>query len=280
MAADALTRQIMDLRQKTGAGFMDCKKALAESGGRVDEALAYLRKKGIADAAKRVGRAAGEGLVAYAVQGKAAALIELNCETDFVAKNQEFKRLSEALASDAAAGTIADPGAAASRIEPIQLAMKENIRLRRLERFVLSGPGLLAGYIHLDGKKGALIEIKAPSEAAAASEEIKGLAKELLLQIVGSSARYLSKESVPAAEIAREREIFTAQVRAEGKPEAAVAKIVEGKIQKLFYQSHCLLEQMSLRDGKVPVAQFVADAAKKLGGVVSVARFARYQLGE
>jgi elongation factor Ts len=280
MPVDTLTQQIMDLRQKTGAGFMDCKKALAEAGGQVDEALAYLRKKGIADAAKRVGRATGEGLVAYAVQGKAAALIELNCETDFVAKNQEFKRLSEALASDAAGGTISSPEAANSRIEPIQLSMKENIRLRRLERFVLPGPGLLAGYIHLDGKKGALIEIKAFSDAAAASDEIKALAKELLLQIVGSSARYLSKESVPAAEISREREIFTEQVRAEGKPEAAIAKIVDGKVQKLFYQSQCLLEQMSLRDGKVPVAQLVADVAKKLGGAISVARFARYQLGE
>ncbi len=280
MAVDSLARQIMDLRQKTGAGFMDCKKALAEAGGRVDEALAYLRKKGIADAAKRAGRAAGEGLVAYAVEGRSASIIELNCETDFVARTPEFKRLAEDFAREAAQGRLASPEAAAARTEAAQVSMKENIRLRRLDRFELAGPGLLAGYIHLDGKKAALIEMKASSDAVAASEDLKNLAKELLLQIVGSSARYLAKESVPASEIAREREIFTEQVRGEGKPEAAIAKIVEGKIQKLFYQAQCLLEQMSLRDGKVSVAQLVADVSKKTGGAVSVARFVRYQLGE
>ncbi len=152
--------------------------------------------------------------------------------------------------------------------------------LRRFERFELKGSGLIAGYIHIGAKKGALVELAASSDAAASSEAMNELAKELLLQIVGFAPKYLKREDVPADEINKEKEIYTELLRKEGKPEASIPKIVEGKINKLFYQSLCLLEQMSVRDNKTPVAEIIKQAGAKMGATVTVTRFARYQLGE
>ena len=185
MATVEMGRLIKDLREKTGAGITDCKKALEESDGRLEEALTALRKKGLADAAKRLARATKEGAVAFAVAGKAGAIIELNCETDFVARTDEFKALAQILASKAAAGELRSLDEAAARVQPVQTRLGENMGLRRFERFVFPGEGLIAGYIHLGAKKGALIELSAPSAAVAGSPAAMELAKELLLQIVG-----------------------------------------------------------------------------------------------
>lgn len=275
-----MNRLIMDLREKTGAGIMDCKRALTESEGSFDGALTALRKKGLADAAKKSARVTKEGLVAFAVDGSLGAIVELNCETDFVARTSEFQGLAQDLAGKACRGEIKSAEEAQALIQPVLAKLGENMPLRRLERFELKGPGLIAGYIHLGGKKGALVELCAPSVEAAASEALAALAKELLLQIVGFSPRYLRREDVPSSEIEKEREIYGEQLRREGKPEAQIPKIVEGKLNKLFYQSLCLTEQLSVRDNKTPVAQFIKETTAKLGGGVSVTRFTRYQLGE
>ena len=274
-AVQDLNKAIMELREKTGAGIMDCKKALTEAGGKFDEALTALRKKGLADAAKKSARVTKEGVVAYKADGAVGAIVELNCETDFVARTPEFMALAQTLADKAAAGSLKSPEEAKPLVQPVFEKLSENMGLRRLERFELKGPGLVAGYIHLGAKKGALIEISG-SDAPAVSE----LAKELLLQIVGLSPRYLKRDEVPAADIAKEKEIYTEVLRKEGKPEAQIPKIVEGKVNKLFYQSFCLLDQLSVRDNKTPVSQLVKDASGKAGAELKVTRFARYQLGE
>ncbi|MBI5629540.1 MAG: translation elongation factor Ts [Elusimicrobia bacterium] len=274
-----MNRLIVDLREKTGAGIMDCKKALVESNGKFEDALVALRKKGLADAAKKSARVTKEGLVAYSVVGKAGAIIELNSETDFVARTPEFGKLASDLARKAAAGEIRSSEQAQPLIQPAFEKLGENIVLRRLERLELEGAGLISGYIHLGGKKGALVQLSCPPTPAN-PEALAELAKELLLQIVGFSPRYLRREDVPAADVEREKEIYTELLRKEGKPEASIPKIIEGKINKLFYQSFCLLEQVSVRDNKTPVASLIKDAGSKLGGPVAVTRFARYQLGE
>jgi elongation factor Ts len=281
MTTPDFNKLVMELRAKTGAGMMDCKKALTESNGDFEGALTNLRKKGLSDAAKKAGRITKEGVVAYSVQGNFAALIELNSETDFVARNESFVKLGQDLADGYAKGTLKDVDAAKEVVLPVFQKLSENMALRRFERFELKGPGLVAGYAHkpdptVGAKQGAIIEIAAPNAEVAKSEKFQALAKELLLQIVAAKPKYLRREEVPAAEIEKEKEVYTEILRKEGKPEASFAKIIEGKINKLFYQQLCLLEMASVRDPKQTVAGILKDA----GAGVSVTRFARYQLGE
>jgi len=275
-----MSRLIKELREKTGAGITACKKALEAGNWNLDEAMTSLRKQGQADMAKRSARATKEGAIAYQTDGKNGALIELNCETDFVARTDEFKALARSLAEKACAGEIPEPAAAASLVEAVQTKMRENMTLRRLARFTLQGHGLVAGYIHLGAKNGSLIELATSDPAVAAHPATAELAKELLLQIVGCNAKYLRREDVPADEISKEKEIYAETLRKEGKPEAAIPKIVEGKVNKLFYQASCLLEQLSVRDGKTPIAAIIKEASAKAGGDIRPARFARYTLGE
>ena len=268
-SAEGLSRLILELREKTGAGMMDCKKALAEAGGRMDEAMTALRKKGLAHAAKISSRATKEGLIAFASEEGRGALIELNCETDFVARTGDFGQLGAALARAAASGRLSGPQDAAPAIEPVFQKLRENIALRRWQRYEPRTPGHVAGYIHLGGKTGAMIEVGASSAAEALSSELKELAKELLFQIVALSPRFLDRTGVSAADVAREREIYTELLRK------------EGKLGKLFYQAFCLLEQPYVRDNKTPITALIEQAAKKLGGPApTVRRFIRYQLGE
>ncbi len=279
------TQLIKELREKTGAGMMDCKKALDEAKGDLQAAITILRKKGMADAAKKSSRATKEGAVAYTTDGKVGAIVEINCETDFVAKGADFQGLVKDLVAKAKAGQLASIEAAnESIVKPMVGKLGENMALRRYERFELKGAGLVAGYAHqtdpaVPAKRGALIELSAPA-AAAGSPELADLAKTLLLQIVGASAKYLVREEIPAADIEKEKEIHTEVLRKEGKPEDRIAKIVEGKINKLFFQTWVLLDQISQQDNKTPIRDIVKAAGAKLGGEVKVVRFARYQLGE
>jgi elongation factor Ts len=265
--------------------MMDCKKALDEAKGDLQAAITILRKKGMADAAKKSGRATKEGAVAFTTDGKVGAIVEINCETDFVAKGADFQGMVNDLVSKAAAGQLSSVDAANdSIVKPMVGKLGENMALRRFDRFALKGPGLVAGYAHqtdpaVPAKRGALIELSAPA-AAAGSPELADLAKALLLQIVGASAKYLDRGEIPAADIEKEKEIHSEVLRKEGKPEDKIAKIVEGKINKLFYQAWVLLDQISQQDNKTPIRDLVKAAGAKLGGEVKIVRFARYQLGE
>lgn len=280
------TQLIKDLREKTGAGMMDCKRALDEAKGDFNAAIVILRKKGMADAAKKSTRATKEGAVAFNISGKSGAIVEINSETDFVAKGADFQGLVKSVAEKAAAGALKSLESANEElVKPLVGKLGENLGLRRFDRFELKGPGLIAGYAHqtdlsVPAKKGALIELSAPSEAAAKSPELAELAKDLLLQIVGASPKYLSRAEVPAADIEKEKEIHTDILRKEGKPEASIPKIIEGKINKLFYQQWVLLDQVLQRDNKLTVPALIKTASDKLGGEVKVVRFVRYQLGE
>ena len=279
------TQLVKDLREKTGAGMMDCKRALDEAKGDFNEALTILRKKGMADAAKKSTRATKEGAVAFKIDGKAGAIIEINSETDFVAKGADFQGLVKTLVEKACAGTLTSAEAATDEfVKPLVGKLGENMALRRFDRFELKGAGLIAGYAHqtdmsVPAKNGALIELSAPNDTAAKSAELAELAKDLLLQIVGAMPKYLARTEVPVADIAKEKEIHIDILKKEGKPEAQIEKIVEGKINKLFYQQWVLLDQVLLRDNKQTVSGLIKSASDKLGGEVKVARFVRYQLG-
>ncbi len=271
---------IAGIRERTGAGMMDCKKALEEANWVAADALTVLRKKGLADAAKRSGRAIKEGLVALSADGKRGVMVELNCETDFVARTAEFQELAKALAANLASGEAGTLQDLAPLVEQVASKLKENIAVRRFERFDVSGTGLVAGYIHHNGKVAALVELSAPNAAAVGSEDLAALASKILFQIVAQSPRYIDRAAVPAEDAAREREIHTDVVRKEGKPESALPKIVEGKMNKLFYQAVCLLDQISVVENKTAIAGLVKQASDKLGGPVTIRRFARYQVGE
>ncbi len=269
-----LNKLVVELRAKTGAGMMDCKKALTEASGDFEAALTILRKKGLSDAAKKSGRVTKEGVVSVSVQGASAAIVELNSETDFVARNPEFIRLADTLAEKYAKGELKTVDDAKDLVLPVFQKLGENMGLRRFERYTFQGQGGLFGYAHktdpsTGAKQGAIIELSG-------SGITPELAKELLLQIVAAKPKYIKREEVPAAEIEKEKEIYRDMLLKEGKPEASIPKIIEGKINKLFYQQLCLLEQPSVRDNKTPISEIL----KKAGTGVCVARFARYQLGE
>jgi elongation factor Ts len=280
------TQLVKELREKTGAGMMDCKRALDEAKGDLQAAIVILRKKGMADAAKKSARTTKEGAVAFKIDGKSGAIIEINSETDFVAKGPDFQALVKTVVAKAAAGELKDlESANTDLVKPLVGKLGENMNLRRYDLFTLKGPGLIAGYAHqtdmaVPAKKGALIELSTPSEAAAKSPEVAELAKSLLHQIVGAAPKYLTRAEVPAAEIEKEKEIGIDKLRKEGKPEASIPKIIEGMINKRFYQEWVLLDQISQQDTKTPISEMLKQAGAKAGGEIKIERFVRYQLGE
>lgn len=279
------TQAIKELREKSGAGMMDCKRAYDEAKGDFEAAMTILRKKGMADAAKKSTRATKEGAVAFKIDGKAGAIVEINSETDFVAKGADFQNMVKSVLDKAVAGSLVSVEKANEElVKPLIGKLGENLGLRRFDRFEAKGSGLVAGYAHqtdlaVPAKNGALIELSLANDAAAKSPEAAELAKDLLLQIVGAMPKYQTRAEIPAADIEKEKEIHAEMLRKEGKPEASIPKIIEGKINKLFYQQWVLLDQVLLRDNKQTVSGLLAAASAKLGGEVKVVRFVRYQLG-
>jgi elongation factor Ts len=278
---------VKDLRDRTGAGMMDCKKALAETSGDIDRAVALLREKGLAGASKKAGRVAADGLVGVfaADDAKSAVVLELNCETDFVAKTEAFRTLFDTLgtallAADVTEGTgetvanleIAGGKTVSALLTESIAQIGENLGLRRFTRFATTS-GIVGSYVHAGGKIGVLVEL-----AGGDSRHIE-LAKSLAMQVAAALPRVVSRDQVAAADLSAEREIYKQQALASGKPEKIVEKIVDGKIDK-FYSEICLLEQEYVRDGDVRIDKLVANAAKETGATLSVARFARLQLGE
>jgi elongation factor Ts len=275
---------VKDLRDRTGAGMMDCKKALAETGGELEAAIAYLREKGLAGASKKAGRVTAEGLVDCfpSADGTAAVVVELNCETDFVAKNDQFKALLAEIGDAllAASGSAEGDGDAAADVrlasgktvsEAVTGAIAsigENVALRRFARLRTSR-GRIGSYVHAGGKIGVLVEVDGATDAD------QELVKSLAMQVAAAFPRYVRREEVDPVELAREREIFRGQAAGSGKPAQVIEKIVDGKIQK-FYREVCLLEQEYVRDSQLTIEKLLAQTGRKL----AVKRFVRYQLGE
>ncbi len=272
---------VKELREKTGAGMMDCQRALVEAGGNMEEAIKILRKKGLAAAAKKAGRLAKDGLVAVAVSedGTRAGMVELNCETDFVARTEQYQSLVRALAEQAMREEIADAANLASRpfaADPTHTVAEaiashiatigENIVLSRALHWE-AGEGMkLGSYVHMGGKIGVLVEI-----SAAADEET---VKDVAMQVAAAEPRFVDPTSVPPEVVKEEKEIAKAQAAAAGKPEAVQEKIAEGKLAK-FYEQVCLLEQPFVKDPNRKVKEILAER-----GQVVVRRFVRFRLGE
>lgn len=290
--ADINPTVVKALREKTNAGMMDCKRALTEAGGDIEKAEALLRQKGIASAGKKASRHAKEGAVVSFIHasGKTGVLVEINCETDFVAKNDIFTKFVKEITAEISASNADNiPAlleAAGSSgvlfkdsIAATIAALGENIVIRRFARFQIAegNGGLVASYIHLQGKVGVLAEINCGNEATAKSEAFRELVKDITLQIAAAHPNVVSRDQVDPALVTSEREIYKAQVQ--GKPENIVEKIVDGKMDK-FYSTACLLEQACIKNPDITVKDLVAAKEKELSDKISINRFVRYALGE
>jgi elongation factor Ts len=275
--AEITAATVGKLREMTNAGMMDCKKALTEANGDMNAAVDILRKKGAATAAAKATREAKEGIISHYIApgGKLGVLVEVNCETDFVARNEMFK----AFADDAAKRLATDPNANFDAEAQAMVAkIRENIKVARHARMEVNGNGMIAAYIHTGAKVGVLVEVGAGKESTVANEEFKQLVKDITLQIAAGHPHSVSRIEVPQDLIAKEKEIAAEQVK--GKPPQAIAKIVEGKLEK-FYQTHCLVDQGFVKkNSEVSVKEHVGSVAKQLGDEIQIRRFVRFQVGE
>jgi elongation factor Ts len=275
--AEITAAAVGKLREMTNAGMMDCKKALTEANGDLNAAVDILRKKGAATAAKKSTREAREGVIAQfiAKDGRLGVLVEVNCETDFVARNESFRAFAEEVAQKLATNPQinldADREAAVAKI-------RENIKIPRHARMEVTGHGMVAAYIHTGAKVGVLVEVGAGKDTTVARDEFKQLVRDITLQIAAGSPSTVSREQVPADVLSKEKEIAAEQVK--NKPPQAIAKIVEGKIEK-FYQSFCLVDQGFVkRNSEVSVKEHIGSVAKQLGDEITIRRFVRFQVGE
>lgn len=288
--ANFTSQDVMKLREQTGVGMMDCKKALVETNGNFEEAVKYLREKGMASAAKKASRVAAEGLVKCVVaeDRKSAVMVEINCETDFVARSDQFidlianiaKHLLQSNATTVEEALAETYFADSSKTLNVLIAeatasIGEKISFRRFTKYVQSENGLIASYVHMGGSIGVLCQISCDT----INEAVLELAQNVCMQIAASKPQVISVNDVDASQLDSEREILTAQAKNEGKPEAVIAKMVEGRIHK-YYKEVCLLEQEYVRDSAFSVKQVIADVAKNVGCNINVDKFVRYEMGE
>ncbi len=277
---------VYELRKKTGAGMMDCKKALTETAGNMDEAVDFLRKKGLSAAAKKSGRVASEGAVAATSNGAVGAIVEVNAETDFVAKNEAFQTFVAGVRDLVLNNDVADvealkgvdyPGSGRTVAEELthQIAtIGENMGIRRLAR-IDAGQGVVTSYIHGNGKIGVLVELQTEST----DEKVEALGKQLAMHVAAAAPQYLDRDSVPADIVEKEKEIMRVKAIESGKPENIVEKIILGQINKYFGEV-CLLEQAFVIDPDQKVGKLVAALAKELGADIKLNSYVRFQLGE
>ncbi len=271
----SLAESIKQLRAKTGAGILDCRKALQENNGDMEQAITYLRKKGLADMAKRAGRETNEGraVIKTATDGT-TAMIFLGCETDFVAKTPEFIKLAEDVAT--LVSENADDDKIKSAITEVAPKLGENVMLKQKEVWEKAeGCAVVGSYIHSDNKKAAMVEIVCKKDSCDKSEKVQTLANELSLQAVGMIASWLEEKDVPKDILEKEKEVFTAQAKNEGKPEMAIEKMMPGKLKK-FCKENCLMEQQYIKDTKLSVRDYFNAQAKELGCELEVKRFCRF----
>jgi len=291
--AEITAAAVKELRERTGAGMMDCKKALAENNGDLDKAIEYLREKGLAAAAKKAGRTAAEGMVNALVTAdkKVGVLVEVNCETDFAAKNDQFqtlvKNVTQLIADkapadlDTLAGLQLSGGhTVAETVTGLVATIGENMHVRRFIRFELKGTGAIDFYIHMGGKIGVLIECSIAKTDTANKPEFQTLIKDLAMQIAAAKPEYVRRDQVPADVLEREKAIYKAQAMNEGKPEAIAEKIMVGRLEK-FYKEVCLNEQVFIKDNDQSITKLLQAVNSKLGGEnIVINRFARLERGE
>ena len=286
--ANFTAKDVMDLRGRTGCGMMDCKKALTECDGDVEKAIDYLREKGLAKAAKKQSRIAAEGIVGSFICTKCGtgAIVEVNCETDFVANTPEFKEMVTGIAKQIVLGNPADVDAllaekyldtdatVADVITEKTAKIGEKISIRRFARYECGENGYVDSYIHMGGKVGVLVKAEVPE----VNDAVKEVLHDVALQIAAASPvapEYVTRDQVNPDHLNHETEILAAQARNEGKPEQIIQKMVQGRIQK-FYKDVCLLEQVFVKDGETPVGKMIE---KKVPGM-KIAAFTRYKMGD
>ena len=279
-------KDVQSLREKTGCGMMDCKKALVETDGNMDAAIDYLREKGLASQAKKASRVAAEGTVVAIVENGVGVVLEVNTETDFVASNQEFKDFALKAAKAVAASNPADIDALLATTyegatideakQEIFLKFRENIQMRRFAR----SEGKVVTYVHAGGKIGVMVTFDTDLEE---NDAFVAMGKNVAMQIAAMNPSYLDQASVPAEVLAKEKEILISQMKEDpkmaNKPDAVLGKIVEGKIGK-YYKENCLVDQQYVIDGDLTVGKYVENTAKELGGSVKIASFVRFEKGE
>ena len=282
---------IKQLREQTGAGLMDVKSALTEANGNMDEATKILRKKGLAAASKKAGRVTSEGAVQAHVEGNIGVLVEVNCETDFVGRNENFRNFATEVAKVIAAskaGSVDEllaepwPGDAeglsvGQKVASMVGSIKENITVRRFARYETPENATVGTYIHAGGKVGVMVELVANAPAKPA--DVAAVAKDVAMHIAALEPRFVGREDVTQKDLDNEREIAREQAAKSGKPDNIVEKMVSGKMDK-FYAETCLLEQPYIRDDKQSVADYLKASGKTAGCAYTVTRFTRYKLGE
>lgn len=290
--AEITVELIKTLRDKTNAGMMDCKAALTEAGGDIEEAETILRKKGIADADKKAGRAAKEGVIASRIDNESGTgiLVEVNCETDFVAKNENFTSFVDQILDHIESSDPVDSleellaqeysGDAATLEEFVKAKigeLGENMALSRFAKYVHSGEGVIASYIHMQGRVGVLVEVHCDKPGTAESESFQSLVKDLTLHIAAAQPICISRDEVPSDLVEKEKDIFREQMK--DKPADIIERIIEGKMGK-FYSNTCLLEQAFIKDGDKSIKDLVGEVSRELDDDIRITRFERYALGE
>ncbi len=287
--ADISAAMVMELRKMSGQGMMDCKRALQDTDGNVEQAMDLLRKKGLATLAKRAGRDTSEGLVVCKIStdGKTAAIATLCCETDFVAKSDAFVATAQTLADFALAcpddegvenvlETSADGRKFSDILTEIVSKTGEKTQVGNYAKYKLDGPGLISTYIHFNEKVGTMVQIDTSNDATATGDAIKQAASDIAMHTTATKPLALDKDQIDPETIEREKAIFAEQVK--NKPANIIDKIIEGKMKK-FYAENCLLQQPFVKDDSRSVEQVLADAAKQAGGEAKIKRFVRFEVG-
>ena len=286
--------QINELRKSTGAGMLDCKKALEETGGDFEKAVDFLRTKGLAAAAKKAGRAATEGMVAAFVSDdlKSGVLLEVNSETDFVAKNETFQAFVASIGQHILATSPTDVEAMLAQTfsgdatKTVQTYVNgsisiigENIQIRRFAKFDVKGDGCIGSYIHAGGKIGVLVQIAGPAVTSANRDVLQGFVKDVAMHTAAAAPAFVSRDQVPTDVLDREKEVYRAKAKESGKPDAIIEKIIDGQINK-YYADICLIEQAFVKDTDKTILQVAKECGAAAGGNVSITSFERFVLGE
>lgn len=281
-------KDVKELREKTGAGMMDCKKALTENGGNMEAAVDFLRQKGLAAAAKKATRIAAEGLVGAVVEGNVGVIVEINCETDFVAKNDDFKGFVAKVSNHLVGSSASDVAALKAEklgdrtieetVQELTLKIGEKIDIRRFAKKTLSGEGKVGSYVH-GGKIGVLVEVATESADATKNDAFNELVNDLCLHVAAAEPKFMNASDIDEDYKAREAKIYEAQLLEQGKPENMIPNIIKGKLAKLASEV-CLLEQKFVKNPDLSISALVKEVEGKIGSSITVKSFGRINLGE
>lgn len=281
-------KDVKELREKTGAGMMDCKKALTENNGNIESAIDFLRSKGLAAAAKKATRVAAEGLVGAIVEGNSGIVVEINCETDFVAKNEDFKKFVATVSNHLVSSKATDVATLSNEkignhtisehVQELTLKIGEKIEIRRFSKRTIAGNGKIGSYVH-GGKIGVLVEVESDNADATKSDKFNALINDLCLHTAAADPKFLTADQIDEDFKKREAEVYEAQLKEQGKPENMIPNIIKGKLNKLASEV-CLMEQKFVKNPDVSISKLIEDTGKEIGAKLTLRGFDKIVLGE